>query len=283
MGFYYDDQIKNKDNTIRLYKKDESSDKGNKPLASAIFNEDFEFEIANSWTDFSTSGNFLEGLYESVKPFSAYGNFISDQLSNVDFGKWIGGESKVADLISRGGKWVAENMRQGSNFLNNALIVQGTRFVYFSGTAINMGNMGMKFVLMYDPTSRDKPTVQDQLDDLMEYCIGDYENLAGNNDPNVSDISTFIGWQKPPGGFEMTPKNINQVMNGTLRIEFGDLYYIDNLVVTGTHLAYSRVKANRIDDGEPTSLYAEVSLAFRPAGLIVKDNLKRYNLIKSKK
>lgn len=51
MGFYYDDQLNNKSNTIRLYGTKDGSTYTEEPLAKAIFNEDFEFEISNSWSD----------------------------------------------------------------------------------------------------------------------------------------------------------------------------------------------------------------------------------------
>ena len=50
MGFYYDDQLNNKSNTIRLYGTKNGTKYTDEPLAKAIFNEDFEFEISNSWS-----------------------------------------------------------------------------------------------------------------------------------------------------------------------------------------------------------------------------------------
>jgi mannose-6-phosphate isomerase-like protein (cupin superfamily) len=71
-------------------------------------------------------------------------------------------------------------------------------------------------------------------------------------------------------------KNVQNILKGTMKMEFGDMYMIDNLVCRGCHVSMSRVRVNRPDDGDPTSLYGEVSLAFQPAGMIVKNDLMRY-------
>lgn len=275
MGFYYDDQLNNKSNTIRLYGTKDGSSYIKEPLAKAIFNEDFEFEVANSWSDFD-GGNFAEGLFNQLKPFAPYMDFITDRLKEIDFSNTDKMDG-LTGMLSRGThntvNWITSNEKTASDYLNKALVVQGTRFVYFAGTSIGLGNLGMKFTLMYDPVSG--KTVKEQLEKLMEFVIGDYEKPSGTSSKG-DDISSFIGWQNPPGGFTMDIKNVNNVLKGTVKLEFGDLYKIDNLVIKACNVSLSRVKANRIDDGEPTSLYGEVALAFQPAGMIVKDNLMEY-------
>lgn len=277
MGFYYDDQLNNKANTIRLYGTEKGSTTYSKePLAKAIFNEDFEFEVANSWSDFD-GGNFAEGLFNQIKPFAPYMDFVTRQLAQIPFDKTNNSDNEYVRRISREVQekvnWITNNEKTASDYLNKALVVQGTRFVYFSGTSVGLGNLGMKFTLMYDPV--ENKTVKQQLEPLMEFVIGDYEKPDGTSSKG-DNIASFIGWQNPPGGFTMDIKNVNNVLKGTVKIEFGDLYKIDNLVIKACNVSLSRVKAKLQDDGEPTSLYGEVALAFQPAGMIVKDDLMKY-------
>lgn len=280
MGFYYDDQLNNKSNTIRLYGTKNGTKYTDEPLAKAIFNEDFEFEISNSWSDFA-GGNFIEGMFNQVRGYAPYADYIVDKLRKIDFNETNNSDDKLISDISR---WtdnfvnntLANNSSKITEYLNKALVVQGTRFVYFSGTSIGLGNLGMKFILMYDPINN--KTIKEQLDPLMEYVIGDYESPEGstNKDSAMDEMKSFIGWQNPPGGFTMDIKNVQNILKGTMKMEFGDMYMIDNLVCRGCHVSMSRMRVNRPDGGDPTSLYGEVSLAFQPAGMIVKNDLIRY-------
>lgn len=286
MGFYYDDQLKNKDNTIRLYGNGPNY-RGD-PIATAIFNEDFEFEIGNSWSDF-TGGNFAEGLFNQVKGFAPYAKFFADRINEIDFDKyknkggWVGAINKLGNMAKD--QVVNGNINGAIDFLNSALVVQGTRFMYFAGTSIGMSNMGLKYTLMYDPV--EGKTIKDQLEPLMEYVIGDYKTLSDvaatskNSDIKsaAGEVGEFIGWQEAPGGFTMDLKNVQNNLKGTLKLEFGNMFKITNLVIRGCNVSMSRVKVKRSregEDGKSTSLYAEVSLAFQPAGMITKNNLLSY-------
>ena len=99
MGFYYDDQLNNKSNTIRLYGTKDGSTYTEEPLAKAIFNEDFEFEISNSWSDFA-GGNFIEGLFNQVRGYAPYADYIVDKLRKINFNETNNSDDKLISDIS---------------------------------------------------------------------------------------------------------------------------------------------------------------------------------------
>lgn len=267
MGFYYDDQIKNKDYTIRLYGGGPNYDESpGSELAVALFNEDFEFEVANTWSDFD-GGNAIEGLFNTVKPYAAYTGEIIEQLNKLDLS---GGTTKPSKLLNAGIGWVRNNGSTINDYLNKSLVVQGTRFIYFSGTNINMGNMMMKYIVMYDPVKNE--TVQDQLSKLLPYVIGDFHDMSGQ----LGRLGEMIGWQDPPGGFEASYMNVDNQLKGTLKLKFGDLYEIDNLVIKTMHVVGSRVKVKPKSGSISTPLYADVTLTFQLGGYITKNKLKQF-------
>jgi hypothetical protein len=312
MGFYYDEQMADKDLTIRLYPstsiqdgviKNEGKYLTNKnPIATAIFNEDFEIEISNNWSDFE-GNNIIENLFNSVKPLAGVAGTISDIL-NGSAGTGLGALDTTSYGDTTGGKvmnWLGNALKKGAEFgktyLNKALIAQGTRFVYYSGTQIGLGNMVLKYILFYDPIN--DLSVQEQLEKLLPYAIGDYKTFnedgttreigeatgIGGDNATLNYLGQYFGWQDPPGGFKSELKNVDNRLEGTLKLELGTMYSIDNLVVKGINCSLSRIKVKRVSksgsDLDPKRnanipLYGDVTLSLQPAGMIVKPTLLRY-------
>lgn len=96
-----------------------------------------------------------------------------------------------------------ENM---ANYLSRSLVVQGTRFSYYSGTGIDFGNLQMKFTLfsqyIKEKDSYIFKSVDDQLQKILPYIIGEFKPVTEGGDGDVGKfIQEFASWQMPPGNF----------------------------------------------------------------------------------
>lgn len=265
--WFFDDQMMERDYTVRLY--------GDGPgyselIATALFSDNFEFEINNTWNQFE-AGNVLEGLWSQIKPLAGYAGGIKETLEAMNrSGAFNGGRTRLTRAINKGMRWASE----GDNLtdaINSSLIVQGTRFLYFGSSNIDMGNLMMRYTIMHNPGSSQDELVRDRIKKLLPYCIGDYESV-----PEDGGVMSLIGWQKPPGGYEAGYKNVDTIQKGTLKLEFGNMFYIDNLVMKSAHFTLSKVKVKsmRVEGEEP--LYADVSLTFQLGGYITNKKLKKY-------
>lgn len=161
---------------------------------------------------------------------------------------------------------------KANDYLNKALVVQGTRFVYFSGTDIQMGNMMMRFTLFHEESS----SVNDQLGKLMPYVIGDFNVMGEGGTGNIVDEAlSMVGWQDPPGGFEASYKNVDVRLKGTVLLEFGRVFKIDNLVIKSASISMSKTRA-KSRSGVLSPLYADVVLTLQLLGFISKSKLLEY-------
>lgn len=311
-GFYYDEQLKNKYLRVSLHPNTEL--KGDKwveasgphlkpmsnnkwsfsykenPIAISILNEDFQIEVNNAWTDFD-SGNPIEGLWNSAKPYAPMlkrlGSGLKDATDSMGNSKM---GSTMVDFLNRGAKMIGNLADIGSEYLNKALIVQGTRFSYYSGTSTTFGNLVMKYTIFSDWNTNqrldpNKPetefiTVNDQLTKLYPYVIGTYDEYSGQifGGGKVDEIlGEYVGVQNPPGGFEADTKNIDNCQQGTLRLVIGGYYSIENLVARNISITMSKVMAkNPQIPGELTPLYADIVLTLAPASMYTDKALMRF-------
>lgn len=273
MAFYYDKQLAMKDFTIKLYEYKKGS-KGeydeSAPIATAIMTENFDISISNGWTNFD-GGNMIENGWNKIKPFAGYADSVANIFSNMkDTGVFdqVQPTNKLSGFVRDVGVWFANNANKMNDYLNKSLVVQGTRFIYFQGTDISMGNLMMKFTVMHDPILG---TVQDQLHHLMPYMIGKFVNMSEKG------ILSLVGWQDPPGGFKANWMNVDHTNEGTLKLVFGDnMYSIDNLVVKDANISLSKSRAKVPGSDVATPLYAEVAITLQPAGYITRRKLKEY-------
>lgn len=273
MGFYYDDQMNNDDYTIRLY--------GNGPdydtlIAKSVFSENFEFEIGNTWTNFE-AGNAIENLWNSIKPLAAYADIPMDAFRRMrEQGAFKGGRTNVTRGIN---DWMEKNtgpdgvLSNFQDYLNKALVVQGTRFIYFGGTNVDMGNLMMKYTIMYDPVSDFGmgKTVQEQIEAILPYAMGKFEAMGDEG------VMSLIGWQDPPGEFTADYKNVDQQLKGSLKLKFGNMFEIDNLVIKSLSVSMSRVKVKTdMSQNSNTPLYADITITFQLGGFITRNKLLKY-------
>lgn len=325
-GFYYDHQINDPLYTIQLFpntklKLNEDKTKaewvpanGNPPdpnsnqdwsgcysttpIASAICSEDFQIEIGNQWTDYE-GGNPIEGAFNSMKPYAPYLSTLGKAFQSATE-SFMSDEdiknSKVARAVNSIAHLVGSGMASASKYLNKGLIIQGTRFAYYTGTVTRFGNLGLKYTIFPDwvPDPKDPKkmifqSVNDHIAKISPYVMGAYtpwnlkvdgiENKYAKDlvDSGLDMISEYVGWQNPPAGFEAGLKSLDTTLKGTIRLVMAGYYKIDNLVISDMNVVMSRTMTkDPTDPSKPTPLYAEITLQLKPATLYTDRALAKF-------
>lgn len=282
--WFYDDQLNNRLTSITLHTntyydgkewkwckdgpyKVDAGGYNMEPLCRSVLNEDFNVAIGNVWSDLAGSesvSSYVNGLMHSAAPYADVIGSALVQIGNEAKG-WAGGQSvsydeegkpkfsiaqTVANWATYVGSFAEKHKDQALDFMNSNLIMQGTRFSYFSGTGISFGNLGMRFTIF--PMWRDGAfyTVNQQLEDLLPYAIGKYENLKF--DTKYKDVTTgkeetghfesdLIGWQRSPAGYRAHYKDIdNKALKGTMKLRIGAFYVLESLVCENLSFNMSR-------------------------------------------
>ena len=298
-GFYYDSQLEDPFLSISLhpntykegdewkvYKSDiltptmggDYDCYSKTPIARCIMTDDFIYSINNNWTDYN-GGNAIENLFDQFKP---YAPILAKGAKGLEEGlKSLMGNNYGSTLVNTAnkvGKITVDLLKNGSNFLNNALMVQGTRFTYYSGSSVNFNNMELKFIAFSDWLKNGEfQSVDDYIKNLHQYVLGDYHPVGtgtGNKDLDKF-IGEYVGYQSPPGGFTMdtqqiTSKGLNVILKGTMRLNIGGQYAISNLIIKNMTVTLSKTRAkNPVINGGTVPLYAEITLQLGPACMIV--------------
>lgn len=249
------------------------------PLARCILTEDLSYSIQNNFTD-NNMGNPIESMFETFKPYAPVLGEIADGITKGagDAAKSNNFGSAIASTLGNWGKAIAPWMKSAEGFLNKALMVQGTRFTYYNGTSFNFNNLEMKFTVFSDWDYKgDFYSVEDYIKKLAPYVMGkyypstNYEPISGVNSESLKKfLADYVGFQEPPGGFKMDTQNLNNVLRGTLRLNIGGMWAIDNLVIKNMNVVLSKVQAkDPRTDGQIIPLYAEITLQLAPACVIV--------------
>lgn len=304
-GFYYDTQLEDPYLSMSLHANTKivdgewvewpgehlepiDNEKGSKwskcygvqPIARCIMSEDFSYSIVNNFSDYN-SGNPVEDLFSAMKPYAPImeklGKGLGDAVENTGT---LG--SDVVSWLSKYAKKASGLMKTTGGYLNKALFVQGSRFTYYNGTQFNFNNMEMKFVVFSDYVTTNGvywkfQSVEDYIKTLQPYVMGIYSpynaDFLANTDfqgEAKKFIQEYVGFQDPPGGFHMDTKALGNALQGTLRLNIGGTWAIDNLVIKGMNVSMSRVQAKDPEHpGETVPLYAEISLQLSPAAAIV--------------
>lgn len=267
-----------------------------KPIAIAIANEDFSVNISNSWTDFGRDNPF-ESMFNSFKPYApmisklAQSAEVIQEIRDPNSGGTISGAmNKAIDFAQKHGE-------QFANILNRQLVVQGTRFSYYSGSSINFGNLSMRFTVFSDwvwdnlTGTVTFKTAQEQLEELYEYTVYKYKPVDGSSvgkmladltnsaigSATEGFIEEILQWQMPPGGFQADLKSVDNIQQGTLKLRINSMYTLENLVITGMNIMFSRVPCKHpLIPGKIVPLYADVSLSMQPATLYSEKALRAF-------
>ena len=296
---------------------------GRIPICTSIVNEDFNISISNNWTNFE-GGQQLESLFNDVlKPLSPFAEFAgraADKMMSTLNEKFGGKEDGFGGVYNKYIKnylaAFSNTMKVAGNGLSRNLVVQGTRFKYWSGTNIEFGNLSMRFTLFADYVKlpgHDKPiwrTPDDQLSSLIPYCVGKYldffnekeldplvmsasnsiseSSLALNDkeEENKLIVNNYLGWQTVPGGFRAQAKYLDKIQFGTLMLKIGPYYKLKNLVIQNLQLNYSKQVAKYLDIAEnkikTCPLFCEVTLTLAPVTKYSEKLLREFVLARSK-
>lgn len=300
-----DEDDKENDNVKEKYRK--------KPLCQSIFNEDFNVSIANNWSDFG--GDPIGEMWNNLKPLAPYAaqlvsslNTMMEQQKDVDRKhpevnssytaralKYIVRQMSKVTSKDANGNTLNDRKDPASvtnsavvDYLNRSLVVQGTRFSYYSGTGVSFGNLSMKFTV-FPKWDKDGKfiTVNSQINELYPYLIGRYVPA----EPDMEDkdsaafIKDFIGWQMPPGGFASDMKNVDNVQCGTLKLKLGAYYYLNNLVCNDATFNFSKqmvknpqsfIIGGNLQEDMFSPLYCDVTLTLRPATKYSDQKLREF-------
>lgn len=309
-GWYYDLQLDNRLTNVTLHPNTElngdtwekfSGDPDRdypeyraKPICRAIMAEDFSVSVANSWSEFG--GDMLGQMWESIKPLAPYADEAKRmiQLAVEDYEKQENQglvdkieESKISSAMAKfmiAANNAINDPESGidiTDYLNRALVVQGTRFSYYSGSGTSFGNLVMKFTVFSTWIDGEFVTVDEQIEEIYPYCSGEFVN--GTDGLKVKKetqqiIDSWISWQKPPGGFKANVKNVDIIQFGTLMLRVGTYYTITNLVVENANFVFSKQMAKNPKNGSICPLYCDVTIQLRPATKYSEKSIKKFVL-----
>jgi hypothetical protein len=307
-GFYYDQQLDNPLMRVTLHPNtkytgigpeywdhadnlEEGTDTwrySKDPIATAVLNEDFSVDIANTWSDFG--GDPISTMFNEQKTMAPYLKDIAQALHTISEKTMAadtkeGGGNKLYEAIAKVTDFVADNQEKQAVYLNRALVVKGTRFSYYGGTGLNFNNLVMKFTLFPKIEGGQFITIKEQLKTIMPYIIGDYIDVTELGDSDVGKFAKeFASWQLPPAGFASDIKDVDVVQQGTMKLRFGAYYALDNLVIGGCTFNFSKtmvkdptVGASVYVTGQKISpMYCDVTLQFKPATKYSRNKLEEF-------
>ncbi len=253
------------------------------PIARSILVDDPSFSLSNKFMDFN-GGNPIEDIFNQMKPYGAMaGNWaekIREALANTPN---MGGT--ITHLANSGIGIVGKGLELMKEYSNKALFVQGTRYTHYNGSEFGINNLEMKFIRFSDWVKDESgnwkfQNVRDYIKNVLSpYCYGTYESLISKEEAESGPdglkkdakkfISEYCGVQRAPGGFEMETINLDNALKGTLRLNIGGMYALENLVIKSMNFSLSKVQAK--DPTKPGSLvplYAEIVLSLFPASMI---------------
>lgn len=266
-----------------------------KPICSCLIPEDFQVSIANNWSEFGDDP--IGEAWRALRPFAPYidelkksTDEIVDKTANYvsENGEDGSGFMTLLKPISHFLQKAKDSglMEKGSDYLNRALITKATRFSYYGGTGVDFGgNLMMKFTLFfsYDPLRKVFRTVQEQVDEILPYVVGDFKPVTELD----NDLAQkYASWQLPPGGFKSELGDIDNICKGTLKLHIGGYYAVEDLVISSAQFNFSKVMAKIPGDSSKmsdkykgeyyTPLYCDVALNLKPASRYSINSLIRF-------
>ena len=325
-----------------------------KPIARAILSEDFTVSIANNWSPIN-GDDVITGIWGGLRTLAPYMPIVETGLELWDTNtKPDNNDEAITARIKKGLHNFSNTAKQIKDvinpYLNEQLIVQGTRFAYYAGSGTAFGNLGMKFTLFPMFENGVFRSVVDQALEILDYSNGKYReddlsmikavagiwattfyntaaevtnfinenskkfddwankliegrennkiqekvtevtgefmdllNRAGNTATNIADdISALltdrglIGWQSAPGGYVPSYRDINEAIEGTLKLRIGTHYSISSLLCQDATLNFSKVMVKDPFTGNISPLYCDVALTLTPASKFANQRLEQF-------
>ena len=232
----------------------------------------------------------------------------SEQVANSEKAAKLKGT-----FINKAATWVGDNfggmIEDFGNIGQGAFVTQGAAFTTYGGTGINFSGLGMRLTLLPSWENGVWITVIQKILKILPYAVGELEDIPWekleesvnktaenvSNATNVDivggltkaqrsamyqkakeELNKYLKWQRPPGGFMADePLNIDKVFPGTLCLEIGTQYKIDNLVISNVSIQLSKqvvknpeyfmLGFSSNEEEALSPLYGEINLLLRPA------------------
>lgn len=126
----------------------------------------------------------------------------------------------------------------------------------------------------------------DKIQEKVTQVTGEFMDLlnrTGNKATNIADdISRLItdrgliGWQSAPGGYVPSYRDINEAIEGTLKLRIGTHYSISSLLCQDATLNFSKVMVKDPFTGNISPLYCDVALTLTPASKFANQRLEEF-------
>lgn len=156
------------------------------PLVTAILAEDFQVEIANSWSEFGQ--DMLGQMFNQMRSSAPYAGTLGKLLKNISEKSKARAEesasqgkkvvSKIEDVFGSIVGLIGKSQETSAKFGQRTLEVQGTRFSYYGGTGVNFPALGLRYTIFPKIITEDGTTsfvsVLKQIQNLLPYAVGAY-------------------------------------------------------------------------------------------------------------
>lgn len=283
---------------------------GARPICSSIINEDFNVSVANTWADFA-GGQQINDLFNTYKTFEAYSHKIAPMLKTLSSGArdYVGenSDSIFNNKIGLGAVKAVDVLgnfagRKG-NMLSRNIVVQGTRFKYYSGTGIAFSNLGMRFTLFadyievleearvgssdygkinYTGTYKFK-TPDEQLAELLPYSVGLYTKFL--KDGSISNSLNSVVYSEEKDNKTTKEYTLKDVLTCIPFINESDLNKSSNEIEKNinTYLGWQmapggfRASIDYVDSIQTGTLMLKIGPYYRLKNLVVQDIQLNYS------
>ena len=348
------------------------------PIARAILQEDFNVSIANRWT--AVGDNSISELWNQARTVGPYVPVAKDMLSIItkaaeDQSAQSAAEgnkvtSKLTEILGTVSKLAEGGVDLLSSRINDSLIIQGSRFTYYSGSGVAFGNLGLRYTIfpIFDSETGKMISTIDQVAKILPYVNGNFEESSltyvtaalknwANTDEGLQQIKEkaegagqqiekyistgfqkiddalteirknrgktgeeaksnlgksfesikdtainyfgvkneaiksiaadtmakvdeyfhgLISWQKAPGGYQPSYKDIDAPQQGTLKLKIGTQYSISSLLCQDITMNFSKVMAKDPKTLKLSPLYCDINLTLTPSTMYSNRSLEKF-------
>lgn len=347
-----------------------------KPIAQAILQEDFNVAVANRWT--AVGDNAISEMWNQARTIGPYVPVAKDMLSiitkaaeNQSAQSAAEGNtvtSKLTDILGTVSKLAEGGINLLSSRINDSLIIQGSRFTYYSGSGVAFGNLGLRYTMFPVFDGGRMISTVDQVANILPYVNGTFEESSlnyltsalrnwVNTDEGIAQIKSkvngaidkteeyintglqridnalteirknrgkseeearsslnksaenikntivdyfgvkneaiksiandtiakvdeyfhgLVSWQKAPGGYQPSYKDIDAPQQGTLKLRIGTNYSISSLLCQDITMNFSKVMVKDPITQELSPLYCDINITLTPATMYSNNSLEKF-------
>jgi ElaB/YqjD/DUF883 family membrane-anchored ribosome-binding protein len=118
-------------------------------------------------------------------------------------------------------------------------------------------------------------TVSNKITDLLD-LTGDVATSVADDISTLLTERGLIGWQSAPGGYVPSYRDIDEAIEGTLKLRVGTQYSISSLLCQDITLIFSKVMVKDPFTGGISPLYCDVNLTLTPASKFANKRLAEF-------